>query len=50
MPIGENPPMTDATALAEQRAASAPPKIGFVSLGCSKALTASELILTRLAC
>src|SRR6185369_528743 len=49
MPIGENPPMTDATALAEQRAASAPPKIGFVSLGCPKALTDSELILTRLA-
>jgi ribosomal protein S12 methylthiotransferase len=41
--------MTDATALAEQRAASAPPKIGFVSLGCPKALTDSELILTRLA-
>ena len=41
--------MTDATALAEQRVASAPPKIGFVSLGCPKALTDSELILTRLA-
>jgi ribosomal protein S12 methylthiotransferase len=41
--------MTDATALAERRAASAPPKIGFVSLGCPKALTDSELILTRLA-
>ena len=41
--------MTEANALAEQRAASAPPKIGFVSLGCPKALTDSELILTRLA-
>jgi len=41
--------MTDATALAAPRAASAPPKIGFVSLGCPKALTDSELILTRLA-
>jgi ribosomal protein S12 methylthiotransferase len=41
--------MTDATALAVQRAAGAPPKIGFVSLGCPKALTDSELILTRLA-
>ena len=29
-------------------AAAAPPKIGFVSLGCPKALTDSELILTRL--
>lgn len=28
--------------------ASAPPKIGFVSLGCPKALTDSELILTQL--
>ena len=28
--------------------ASSPPKIGFVSLGCPKALTDSELILTRL--
>jgi len=41
--------MTDATALAAPRAAGAPPKIGFVSLGCPKALTDSELILTRLA-
>ena len=41
--------MTDATALPGQRVASAPPKIGFVSLGCPKALTDSELILTRLA-
>ncbi|HEU4459708.1 MAG TPA: 30S ribosomal protein S12 methylthiotransferase RimO [Methylibium sp.] len=29
-------------------ASSAPPRIGFVSLGCPKALTDSELILTRL--
>jgi ribosomal protein S12 methylthiotransferase len=29
--------------------APAPPKVGFVSLGCPKALTDSELILTRLA-
>ncbi|HEX4235938.1 MAG TPA: 30S ribosomal protein S12 methylthiotransferase RimO [Caldimonas sp.] len=41
--------MTDSTALDPPRAASAPPKIGFVSLGCPKALTDSELILTRLA-
>jgi ribosomal protein S12 methylthiotransferase len=41
--------MTDAAAQAAPRAASAPPKIGFVSLGCPKALTDSELILTRLA-
>ena len=41
--------MTDAAALAAPRAASAVPKIGFVSLGCPKALTDSELILTRLA-
>ena len=30
------------------RAAGAAPKIGFVSLGCPKALTDSELILTQL--
>ena len=30
-------------------ATAAAPKIGFVSLGCPKALTDSELILTRLA-
>ena len=43
--------MTDAAAAALEspRTASAPPKIGFVSLGCPKALTDSELILTRLA-
>ncbi|HEY2560382.1 MAG TPA: 30S ribosomal protein S12 methylthiotransferase RimO [Caldimonas sp.] len=41
--------MTDAAALDSPRTFSAPPKIGFVSLGCPKALTDSELILTRLA-
>jgi ribosomal protein S12 methylthiotransferase len=41
--------MTDVAALDSPRIASAPPKIGFVSLGCPKALTDSELILTRLA-
>ena len=35
--------------LAPQRPVAAAPKIGFVSLGCPKALTDSELILTRLA-
>src|SRR4249920_153427 len=39
--------MTDA-ALDPPRTASAAPRIGFVSLGCPKALTDSELILTRL--
>jgi ribosomal protein S12 methylthiotransferase len=39
--------MTDA-ALEPTRTTSAAPKIGFVSLGCPKALTDSELILTRL--
>ncbi len=39
--------MTEA-ALDRPRIASAAPKIGFVSLGCPKALTDSELILTRL--
>src|SRR5664279_4451116 len=39
--------MTDA-ALDPPRTTSAAPKIGFVSLGCPKALTDSELILTRL--
>jgi ribosomal protein S12 methylthiotransferase len=52
--IGENPPMTDAAmteteALRAPPTRSGPPKIGFVSLGCPKALTDSELILTRLA-
>jgi ribosomal protein S12 methylthiotransferase len=41
--------MTDAAALDPPRSASAVPRIGFVSLGCPKALTDSELILTRLA-
>ncbi|HEY2188895.1 MAG TPA: 30S ribosomal protein S12 methylthiotransferase RimO [Caldimonas sp.] len=41
--------MTDAAALDSPRTLGAPPKIGFVSLGCPKALTDSELILTRLA-
>jgi ribosomal protein S12 methylthiotransferase len=41
--------MTVAAALDSPRTLSAPPKIGFVSLGCPKALTDSELILTRLA-
>ena len=41
--------MTVAEALDAPRTASAAPKIGFVSLGCPKALTDSELILTRLA-
>ncbi|MEO7117087.1 MAG: 30S ribosomal protein S12 methylthiotransferase RimO [Caldimonas sp.] len=39
--------MTEA-ALDRPRTASVVPKIGFVSLGCPKALTDSELILTRL--
>src|SRR6201747_1222887 len=39
--------MTDA-ALDPPRTTSAAPKIGFVSLGCPKALTDSELILTQL--
>src|SRR3979411_1192897 len=39
--------MTDAV-LDPPRRASAAPKIGFVSLGCPKALTDSELILTQL--
>ncbi|HSB23901.1 MAG TPA: 30S ribosomal protein S12 methylthiotransferase RimO, partial [Burkholderiaceae bacterium] len=38
---------TDASAPSDARAAS--PTVGFVSLGCPKALTDSELILTRLA-
>src|ERR1700709_972493 len=35
-------------ALPERAATAAAPKVGFVSLGCPKALTDSELILTRL--
>jgi ribosomal protein S12 methylthiotransferase len=41
--IGENPPMADPRKTGEA------PTIGFVSLGCPKALTDSELILTQLA-
>ena len=47
MGIGENPRMTQDT-LAPAAAAHVAPKIGFVSLGCPKALTDSELILTQL--
>jgi ribosomal protein S12 methylthiotransferase len=45
--MGENRPMIDDT-LERPRATTVAPKIGFVSLGCPKALTDSELILTRL--
>lgn len=41
--IAENAAMNDTTATP-----AAAPKIGFVSLGCPKALTDSELILTQL--
>jgi ribosomal protein S12 methylthiotransferase len=44
--IGENPPMTQDTI--DRSTAAAAPRIGFVSLGCPKALTDSELILTQL--
>jgi ribosomal protein S12 methylthiotransferase len=41
--------MTAATAISASAPTSAsPPKVGFVSLGCPKALTDSELILTQL--
>ncbi len=40
--------MTDTTAAAEPPGAVRAPTIGFVSLGCPKALTDSELILTQL--
>ncbi len=43
--------MTDATVAARPKsksAAKAPPKVGFVSLGCAKALVDSERIITRL--
>ncbi len=52
--MGENRPMTlpatvSASTIASTTAApAAAPKIGFVSLGCPKALTDSELILTQL--
>src|ERR1700750_2090277 len=51
--IGDNrgmidaPPATGASGAPAPRAAGAP-TVGFVSLGCPKALTDSELILTRL--
>jgi ribosomal protein S12 methylthiotransferase len=44
--IGDNRGMSDI--LAPDTPASAVPKVGFVSLGCPKALTDSELILTQL--
>ena len=45
----ENRGMTDTAILSPPPAASAPsPTVGFVSLGCPKALTDSELILTQL--
>jgi len=44
--LGENRRMTSTTL--NQSTAPAAPKIGFVSLGCPKALTDSELILTQL--
>jgi len=45
--MSENREMSEAL-LTPAAAATAPPKIGFVSLGCPKALTDSELILTQL--
>jgi ribosomal protein S12 methylthiotransferase len=47
-PIGENRRMTAHSTPDTAATASATPKIGFVSLGCPKALTDSELILTQL--
>ena len=47
--MGENGAMTQDTLVSPPtRLAGAAPKIGFVSLGCPKALTDSELILTQL--
>src|ERR1700754_1405756 len=40
--------MTQDTLIAASASAKAAPRIGFVSLGCPKALTDSELILTQL--
>ena len=40
--------MTETAAIAPASTTQQPPKIGFVSLGCPKALTDSELILTQL--
>jgi ribosomal protein S12 methylthiotransferase len=45
MPMGENLPMSPEPSA---DVAARTPKIGFVSLGCPKALTDAELILTRL--
>src|SRR6185436_12476647 len=46
--IGENRGMTQDTPAAAAPQTQTTPKIGFVSLGCPKALTDSELILTQL--
>ncbi len=40
--------MSEATTLSPSPTSNAAPKVGFVSLGCPKALTDSELILTQL--
>ena len=40
--------MSQDSATLTPAAAAASPKVGFVSLGCPKALTDSELILTQL--
>ena len=47
----DNSAMSEVTTLADparQRSRAAAPRVGFVSLGCPKALTDSELILTQL--
>jgi len=44
----ENRAMSSNDSQAPTGASNAPPRVGFVSLGCPKALTDSELILTRL--
>jgi ribosomal protein S12 methylthiotransferase len=46
--LGENPGMTSNQTPSTPATPAAAPKIGFVSLGCPKALTDSELILTQL--
>jgi ribosomal protein S12 methylthiotransferase len=46
--LPHNPGMTDTTLAAAPEAGTKTPTIGFVSLGCPKALTDSELILTQL--
>jgi ribosomal protein S12 methylthiotransferase len=48
MVLVDNPRMSETSTPAAQTPASIP-KVGFVSLGCPKALTDAELILTRLA-